>query len=161
MPQPTGSGPQRSSNRPKAPVRATHGATTSRPRAPAVAVAPPRPPRLRPAPGAAPGPVDGGADHSAGSTSDPNETNTGPLLTTMPTAVLAPVKEAHRFALEAVATWADVMGDVVPKFPAASFAPTRADVVERLGLMFEMAEELLASQRKFVSDLVNALAPTG
>jgi len=49
---------------------------------------------------------------------------------------------------------------VAPEMPTVPFLPARSDVVEGVGTFFEMAEELLESQRKFAIDLVGALVPT-
>jgi hypothetical protein len=73
--------------------------------------------------------------------------------------VLASVKQAQQFTLDAVTTWSDVIGKVVPELPVLPFVPERAAVVDSFGAVFEMAEELLASQRKFATDLVGALVP--
>ncbi|MGA3218049.1 MAG: hypothetical protein ABSE77_03055 [Acidimicrobiales bacterium] len=73
--------------------------------------------------------------------------------------ILASVKQAQQFTLDAMTTWVDVMGKVVPELPAFPYVPERAVVVESLGTAFEMAEELLATQRKFATDLVSALVP--
>ena len=82
--------------------------------------------------------------------------------------IIASVKQAQQFTLDAVTTWADVVGKVVPELPAFPFVPelpafpfvpARAEVVEGLGTVFGMAEQLLASQRKFAADLVNVLVP--
>jgi len=73
--------------------------------------------------------------------------------------IIASVKQAQQFTLDAVTTWADVVGKVVPELPVFPFVPARAEVVEGLGTVFGMAEELLASQRKFAADLVNGLVP--
>jgi hypothetical protein len=56
-------------------------------------------------------------------------------------------------------TWVDVIGKVVPRFPGLPFVPARSDVVGGLGAGFEVAKELLASQRKFALDLASVLAP--
>lgn len=74
--------------------------------------------------------------------------------------VIASVKQAQQFTLDVVSTWVDVVGKVVPELPTAPYVPPRADVVANLTTMFDAAEELLASQRKFAADLVNVLVPT-
>jgi hypothetical protein len=71
--------------------------------------------------------------------------------------VIASLSHAQSFTLDVVTTWVDVMGKAVPRFPGLPFAPARSDVVEGLGAVFEVAEELLASQRKFASDLASVL----
>ena len=73
--------------------------------------------------------------------------------------MIASVKQAHQFTIDAVTTWVDVFGKLVPELPALPFVPTRSDVVEGLGTVFEMAEEFLASEHKFASELVNVLVP--
>ena len=72
--------------------------------------------------------------------------------------VIASVKQSQQFTLAAVTTWFDVIGKVVPELPAFPFVPAPSDVVEGLGTVFEVAEELLASQRNFASDLVSCMA---
>ena len=74
--------------------------------------------------------------------------------------LVASVKQAQQFTLDAVSTWVDVMTKVAPEMPTVPFLPARSDVVEGVGTFFEMAEELLESQRKFAIDLVGALVPT-
>jgi len=73
--------------------------------------------------------------------------------------IIASVKQAQQITLDAVTNWVDVVAKLVPELPAFPYAPERATVVENLGSAFEMAEELLASQRKFATDLVSALVP--
>ena len=73
--------------------------------------------------------------------------------------VIASVKQAQQFTLDAVTTWVDVVGKVTPDLATSPFAPARVDVVEGLGVVFGVAEELLAAQRKFASDLVSVLVP--
>jgi len=73
--------------------------------------------------------------------------------------IIASVKRAQQFTLDVVTTWVDVMGKVVPRHPSGPLVPARSDVVEGVGAVFEVAEKLLASQRKFASDLVSALVP--
>jgi len=73
--------------------------------------------------------------------------------------VIASVKQAQQFTLDAVTTWADVFSKAVPELPVLPFVPARGEVDEGLGTVFGMAEELLASQRKFAADLVNVLVP--
>ncbi len=73
--------------------------------------------------------------------------------------LIASASQAQSFTLDVLTTWVDVIGKVVPRFPGFPFVPARSDVVEGLGAVFEVAEELLASQRKFASDLVSVLTP--
>jgi hypothetical protein len=73
--------------------------------------------------------------------------------------MLASVKQAQQLTLDAVTTWVDVVGKVVPQLPTLPFVPARADVVEGLGTVLEVAEELMVSHRKFASDLLSLLVP--
>jgi hypothetical protein len=74
--------------------------------------------------------------------------------------VVTSVKQAQQLTLDAVTTWVDVIGKLAPDFPTVPFLPARSEVVEGVGTFFEMAEELLESQRKFAVDLVGVLVPT-
>ena len=73
--------------------------------------------------------------------------------------IIATVKQAQQFTLGAVTTWVDAVRKVAPELPAAPYLPARTDVVAGLTTMFDATEELLASQRKFASDLANVLVP--
>jgi hypothetical protein len=73
--------------------------------------------------------------------------------------IVASVKQAQKFTLDAVTTWADVVGKVVPELEVPAYVPERAALLESVGTAFEMAEELWASQRKFATDLVSAVVP--
>ena len=74
--------------------------------------------------------------------------------------VIASVKQAQQFTLDAVSTWVDVMSKLAPELPTVPFLPARSEVVEGVGTFFELAEELLESQRKFAVDLVGVMVPT-
>jgi len=74
--------------------------------------------------------------------------------------VVASVKQAQQLTLDAVSTWVDVMSKLAPELPTVPFLPARSEVVEGVGTFFEMAEELLESQRKFAVDLFGVLVPT-
>jgi len=73
--------------------------------------------------------------------------------------LIGSVSQAQSFTLDMLTTWVDVIGKVVPRFPGLPFVPARSDVVEGFGAGFEVAKELLASQRKFALDLASVLAP--
>lgn len=90
-----------------------------------------------------------------------SSTATKPVTTALGRDVIACMKGARKLTLEAVTTWVDVVGRFVPELPMAPYVPGRAEVVAGLGTMFDTAEELLASQRKFASDLVKILVPAG
>jgi hypothetical protein len=88
-----------------------------------------------------------------------NATNAADFSAAMRDEVIASVKQAQQLTIDAVTTWVDVFGKLVPELPALPFVPARSDVVEGLGMVFEMAEELMASERRFASELVNVLVP--
>ena len=92
-------------------------------------------------------------------TSAKTKATAGKLATAVRDEMIASVKQAQQFTLDAVTTWVDVVGKIYPELPAAPFAPSRADVLEGLGTTFGIAEELLSMQRKFVTDLTNLLVP--
>jgi len=87
-------------------------------------------------------------------------TKTAPLSAAIRDEVIASVKQAQQFTLDSVSTWVDVVGKVAPELPHIPFVPTRTEVVDGLGSVFEFTDELLASQRKFAADLANLLVPT-
>ena len=71
--------------------------------------------------------------------------------------VVASVKQAQQLTLDSVSTWVDVVGKVVTELPHIPFVPTRSEVVDSLGSVFEFTEELLTTQRRFAVDLANLL----
>jgi hypothetical protein len=82
------------------------------------------------------------------------------LATAMRDEMIASVRQAQQFTLDAVSTWADVVAKMYPELPATPVV-ARSDVLEGLGATFGVAEELLAMQRKFATDLANVLVPVG
>ncbi|MGD0810325.1 MAG: hypothetical protein ABSA91_11535 [Acidimicrobiales bacterium] len=86
-------------------------------------------------------------------------TKTAPLSAAIRDEVIASVKQAQQFTLDSVSTWVEVVGKTVPELPHIPFVPTRTEVVDSLGSMFEFTDELFASQRKFAAELANLLVP--
>jgi len=86
-------------------------------------------------------------------------TKTAPFSATIREEVIASVKQAQQFTLDSISTWVDVVGKVAPELPHIPFVPTRTEVVDSLGSVFEFTDELLASQRKFAAELANLLVP--
>src|ERR1022692_3278907 len=84
-------------------------------------------------------------------------TKTAPLSAAIRDEVIASVKQAQQYTLDSVSTWVDVVGKVTPELPHIPFVPTRTEVVDSLGSVFEFTDELLASQGKFAADLANLL----
>ena len=88
----------------------------------------------------------------------PKAPTTTKLATAMRDEMIASVRQAQQYTLDAVSTWADVVGKMYPELPTAPLV-SRADVLEGLGATFGFAEELLAMQRKFATDMANVLVP--
>jgi hypothetical protein len=88
-----------------------------------------------------------------------NGTKAGELSEAMREELVASVKQAQQFTLDALTTWVDVVGKVVPPPLAFPFAPARSEVLEGFGTAFDMAQELLTMQRKFASELIDVLVP--
>jgi hypothetical protein len=79
--------------------------------------------------------------------------------------VLAATRKSQEAMMAAVKTWLDTVRTVTPKLPSklsqvglpfADRLPTPQDAVANA---YHLAEQLLASQRKFAEDLVKATAP--
>jgi hypothetical protein len=68
---------------------------------------------------------------------------------------IAAVKSQQRIALDAAKVWAEQVGKVYPKAPAA-WASQLHEQAEKSNAIFE---ELLEAHRTFTSDLLDVLAP--
>jgi hypothetical protein len=77
------------------------------------------------------------------------------VLVLMGDEVLVEVRQAQRFALDAMAGWQAVVGKVAPKLPAPPFPLDGAEIAGSLGAVFDLADEILANQHKFVRELTN------
>jgi hypothetical protein len=77
------------------------------------------------------------------------------MLMLMGDEALVEVRRAQRFTLDAMAGWRALMGKVVPELPTPPFLPDGAEIAGSLGAVFDLADELLANQRKFVYQLAN------
>jgi len=73
--------------------------------------------------------------------------------------LIGTLKQAQQLTLDAVTTWVDVVSRFGPRFPLLPFTPARPQVVEGVALFFDLTEELLSTERKFASELVNVLVP--
>ena len=84
---------------------------------------------------------------SAGSTRPKvgSATKTAEFSAAVRDEIIASVKQAQKFTLDAVTTWADVVGKVVPELEVPAYVPERSAVLESLGTAYEMAEELWLS----------------
>ncbi|HUB71569.1 MAG TPA: hypothetical protein VL984_14210 [Acidimicrobiales bacterium] len=85
--------------------------------------------------------------------------STAKLSATLRDEMIASVKAAQQFSLDAVSTWVDMVGKVYPDLPTVPFVPSRGEILEGLGAGFGTLEEVVALQRKFATDLVNVLVP--
>ncbi len=68
------------------------------------------------------------------------------------------VKQSQQIALDAISTWADTVGKVVPQLPTLPFAPPVPELRETIDISFDVAQDLLNAQREFTTNLVAALA---
>jgi hypothetical protein len=73
--------------------------------------------------------------------------------------LIGSVKQSQQIALDAVTTWADAVGKVVPQFPTLPFVPPVPELTETIQVTFDVAQELLNAQREFATSLVSALSP--
>jgi len=78
--------------------------------------------------------------------------------------VVGAVKQGQQLAIDAVTTWVDAFGKVVPSMPALSIPglsmlPSTPPMAETVAAAFDVAEELLSAQRRFASELVSVLTP--
>jgi hypothetical protein len=80
------------------------------------------------------------------------------MLVLMEDEVLVEVRRAQRFTLDAMAGWRAVVGKIVPELPTPPFLLNGAEIAGSLGAVFDLADELLANQRKFVRELANLVA---
>ncbi len=76
-------------------------------------------------------------------------------LVLMGDEVIIEVRRAQRFTLDAVAGWRAVAGTVLPELPTPPFLLDGAELAGSLGAVFDLADELLANQHKFVRELAN------
>jgi hypothetical protein len=88
-----------------------------------------------------------------------NGTKAADLSAALREEVITSVKQTQQFTLDALTTWVDAVGKLVPKPVVLPFAPPRSEVAEGVASAFEVAEELLALQRKFASEVVDLLLP--
>jgi len=77
------------------------------------------------------------------------------MLVLMGDEVIVEVRRAQRFTLAAMAGWRAVVGKVVPELPTRPFLLDGAEIAGSFGAAFDLADELLANQHKFVRELAN------
>ena len=74
------------------------------------------------------------------------------------------IRKSQETVIEAIKSWVDAVQSVTPKLPSVSVPladklPTPQDAVANV---YNMAEQLLADQRKFAEDMVKAMElPSG
>jgi len=75
--------------------------------------------------------------------------------------VLNTISKSQAAVVEAIETWASVVQSIKPDLPAMNlpFADKLPTPQEAVASAYDIAEQLLASQRKFAEDLVKATAP--
>ena len=75
--------------------------------------------------------------------------------------ILKTVRKSQEAVIDAIRAWADTVQSIVPKVPAVNLPlsdrlPKPEDVVANA---YDFAEQLLAAQRKFAEDVLEATAP--
>jgi hypothetical protein len=120
-------------------VREEHPAAEARPR-PTATASPPV---------AVPAPISPAATHEPA----PSKRT----LVLMGDEVIVEVRRAQRFTLDAMAGWRAAVGKVVPEPPTRPFLLDGAEIAGSLGAVFDLADELLANQHKFVRELANLM----
>ncbi|HEY4465864.1 MAG TPA: hypothetical protein VGN41_24595 [Streptosporangiaceae bacterium] len=75
--------------------------------------------------------------------------------------ILRTVNQSQEAALDAIRDWTETVHSLTPKLPMVNmpFGGQLPKPEEFVASMFDFAEQLLASQRKFAVDLVRATTP--
>jgi hypothetical protein len=76
--------------------------------------------------------------------------------------ILDAVRKSQDTVVEAIKTWADTVQSITPSMPAVPsvpFADKLPNPGELVANAYDFAEKLLASQRKFAEDVLNATTP--
>jgi hypothetical protein len=77
--------------------------------------------------------------------------------------VLGAIDTSKSYVLESVKAWSATSHKLLPEMPAMPGMSALTDVtgpMEVVSMSYDFAEKLLASQRSFMEELVEALAPT-
>ena len=83
---------------------------------------------------------------------------TGAVSKAMQDEILNTVRKSQAAVVEAIQSWASAVQSITPgvNVPSAAKLPEPADLVASA---YDFAEQLLASQRKFAEDVLQATAP--
>jgi|SRR5579875_2715412 len=76
--------------------------------------------------------------------------------------LLDAVRKSQETVVEAIKTWTDTVQSITPSLPAVPgvpFADKLPSPSELVGGAYDFAEKLLASQRKFAEDVLEATTP--
>jgi hypothetical protein len=76
--------------------------------------------------------------------------------------IMDAVRKSQETVVEAIKTWADTVQSITPSLPAVPavpFADKLPNPGELVSSAYDFAEKLLASQRKFAEDVLQATAP--
>jgi hypothetical protein len=75
--------------------------------------------------------------------------------------ILKTVRRGQEVVIEAIRTWTDQVRTIAPPMPEVSlpFASKLPRPEELVGNAYDLAERLLAGQRKFAEDVLHATAP--
>ncbi|MGH3159034.1 MAG: hypothetical protein ACRDNF_21015 [Streptosporangiaceae bacterium] len=76
--------------------------------------------------------------------------------------ILDAIRKSQETVVEAIKTWADTIQAITPSLPSVPAVPL-ADKLPKPGDLvasaYDFAEQMLASQRKFAEDVLEATAP--
>jgi hypothetical protein len=75
--------------------------------------------------------------------------------------IMKTVRRSQQAVVEAVKTWTDTVASITPPLPEVRmpFASRLPNPEELVGNAYDLAEKLLASQRKFAENVLHAAAP--
>jgi hypothetical protein len=88
--------------------------------------------------------------------------DTGAIGQELQGQVLDAIRKSQETVVEAIKTWADTVQAITPSLPsvpAVPFADKLPKPGELVASAYDFAEQLLASQRKFAEEVIEATAP--
>ena len=81
------------------------------------------------------------------------------MITSLEDQVLETVKQGQEAIVKAVRTWADASKSLIPDLPPLPFADQLPNTSELVENAFAFVDKILASQREFASELLEAAKP--
>ena len=81
------------------------------------------------------------------------------VISSVEDQVLEAVKQGQEAIVKAVRTWADASKSLIPDLPPLPFADQLPNTSELVENAFAFVDKILASQREFASELLEAAKP--